>query len=207
MKKISPRVIERSLIYIRTLDQLLKEKQEFISSKKLAASTGLSDVNVRKDISNFARVGRPRIGYDVKKLKKLLEDFILCSNVINIVLFGVGNLGTAILKYPGFRREKLRIVAAFDKNRKKINKTINEVKVYPVSKAAEIVKKKHAAIGILAVPAVYSQDVADLMVKLGLKGILNFSPVALNVPGKVPVKNIDFSIEFLSLFCLACRVK
>lgn len=201
MKKVSPRTVARALLYIRCLENLIKEKQDLVSSRQLAAIAGLSDVQIRKDISHVGKVGTPKVGYKTAELRNVLEDFVLQHNVVHLVVFGVGNLGSAILKYPGFHRDRIKIVAAFDVVRRKIGRVIGGVTVYPLKRASEIVSTMHADIGIIAVPEACTQAVADLMVKAGLKGIVNFSPVSINVPKKVAVKNIDLSIEFLALFC------
>lgn len=203
MKKISNKIVARAFLYIRTLGDLIKEKRFLVSSAEMANITGLTDVQIRKDISTFGRAGKPRIGYRTAELKSILEDFILQRNIVHIALFGVGNLGAAIMKYPGFQTDKIKLVAAFDKSKNKIGKVINGVKIYPVEKASQIIKNVHADIGIIAVPSRHSQEVADLMVMAGLKGIINFSPSSISVPKKVSVRDIDFSIEILSLFCNA----
>ncbi|MCP4650797.1 MAG: redox-sensing transcriptional repressor Rex [PVC group bacterium] len=200
MKKFSQKTISRSFLYIRTLEQLIRAGETLVSSKKLADITGLTDVQIRKDISNFGKVGRPRIGYKITELKKILEDFVL-QHIVHVSLFGVGNLGSAILKYPGFHQEKVEIVAAFEKDKRKIGKKINGVSIYSVEDAPRVVSKMHTEIGIIAVPEEYAQQVADIIVACGLHGIINFSPVSINVPKDVSVKNIDLAIEFLSLYC------
>ena len=201
MRKLPRKIITRVLLYIRTLEGLLKEKRFLVSSKQLADITGLSDVKIRKDISNFKKIGRPRIGYKTVDLKRTLEDYLLQNNRVHLVLFGVGNLGSAILKYPGFHRSKVRIVAAFDAARGKIGKKINGVRIYPVERAPEVINRCRADIGIIAVPKERCQEVADYMVLSGLHGIVNFAPCSISVPAKVQVRNMDFTIEFLSLFC------
>ncbi len=201
MKKISDKTITRALLYIRTLDKLTREGRESVSSGDLAGITGLTDVQIRKDISNFGKVGTPRIGYDVIELKRILENLVLRKKTVQVVLFGTGNLGTAILKYPAFGKQRIAIVAAFEKDKRKIGKRVNGVRVYPVSQAREIIKKKDVSIGIIAVPPEHGQEVADLIVRSGLKGIVNFAPVSLNVPKNMQVRDIDLAIEFMSLFC------
>ena len=201
MKRISGRTITRALLYIRTLEGLLKNKKDFVSSGELARITGLTDVQIRKDISSVGPVGTPRVGYDVRELRNKLENFVLQKKEIRVVLFGVGNLGTAILKYPWIRKGKLKIVAAFDASGTKAGKTVNGVSVYAAEKAPEVIKKSKAELGIVAVPEDCAQDVADIMAKAGLQGIANFAPVSLKVPKHGVVRNIDLSIEFLSLFC------
>jgi len=201
MKKLPRKIITRVLLYIRTLEGLVKEKRFLVSSKQLSEITGLSDVKIRKDISNFKKVGKPRIGYKTADLKKTLENYLLQNNAVHLVLFGVGNLGSAFLRYPGFQREKVKLVAAFDVSRNKIGKKIAGVRIYPVERAPEIIKRCHADIGIIAVPKEQGQEVADYMVLSGLNRIVNFAPCSISVPAKVQVRNIDFTIEFLSLFC------
>jgi len=201
MKHIPQRTIDRVLIYIRTLEHLIKEKRHLISSGELSRITGISDVQIRKDVSRFGRVGTPRIGYEIEELNRTFKDYLLQKDTVKVVLFGVGNLGTAILKYPGFLKNRINIVAAFEKNSAKINKNINGVKVYSVDKAPRIIKRIKADLGIIAVPENASQEVADIMVLSGLKGIVNFSPTSISFPKNVTVKDIDFSLEFLSLLC------
>jgi len=200
LKKFPQRTISRALVYIRTLAQLLESRKEVVSSSQLALITGLSDVQIRKDISNFGKVGRPRIGYRTAELKQVLENYIL-QNIVHAVLFGVGNLGSALLKYPGFHQDKVKLVAAFDTDKKKIGTEINGVSIYSISEAQKIIASSHVEIGIIAVPVEYSQKVADIIIKSGLKGIVNFTPTTVTVPKEIIVKNIDLTIEFLSLFC------
>jgi len=200
-EKISSKTISRALLYIRTLEALVKSGRSMVSSGELARITGLTDVQIRRDISNFGKIGIPRLGYRVGELKKVLEDLVLRKNVIRVVLFGAGNLGTAILKYPGFRKQNLVIVAAFDKDERKTGKAAGGVKVYSLKKAPEIIRKTRADIGIIAVPPECGQEVADVMVLSGLKGIINFAPVHVKVPERVQVREIDLSIEFMSLYC------
>ena len=201
MKRISGRTITRALLYVRTLESLIKDKKDLVSSGELARITGLTDVQIRKDISSIGPVGTPRVGYDVRELRNKLENFVLQKKEIRVVLFGVGNLGTAILKYPWLRKGRLKIIAAFDAGGTKVGKTVNGVGVHDVGRAPEVIKKSKAELGIVAVPEERAQSVADIMVKAGLQGIANFAPVSLKVPKHVVVRNIDLSIEFLSLFC------
>jgi redox-sensing transcriptional repressor len=205
MKKIPRKTITRVLLYIRTLEGLLKEKRYLISSGQLSEITGLSDVKIRKDISNFKKIGKPRVGYKTLDLKRVLEDYLLQNNVVHLVLFGVGNLGSAILRYPGYHRDKVKLVAAFDVSHKKVGKKIDGIPIYPVERAPEIIKRCHADIGIIAVPKEHCQEVADYMVLSGLTRIVNFAPSSISVPAKVQVRNMDFTIEFLSLFCDSTR--
>jgi len=162
--------------------------------------TALTDVQIRKDISVFGKAGKPRVGYDTRRLKQLLEDYVI-QNVVHVVLFGVGNLGSAILRYPGFHQDKIKMVAAFDSDPGKAGKSINGISIYPLDQARMLIQKKHVEIGVIAVPKQVSQQIADLLVSCGIEGIVNFSPTNITVPKGTFVKNIDLAVEFLSLFC------
>jgi redox-sensing transcriptional repressor len=201
MAKISQKTVGRALRYIRALENLMKQKRRLVSSKELAAFTGVTDVQIRKDISNFGKVGRPRIGYRTAELRNVLQEFVLQDETLRIALFGVGNLGMAILKYPGFLKDRIKVVAAFDVDESKIGNKMGHLTVFPFERAPQVIRKTKANIGIIAVPRECSQDVADLMVLAGLRGIVNFSPASVSVPANVAVKDIDLTIEFLTLFC------
>lgn len=200
MKKFPQRTIGRAFLYIRALESLVEEGREYVSSQQLATMAQVVDVQVRKDVSIFGKVGKPRVGYSTIKLKELLEEYIV-QHVVHIVLFGVGNLGSAILRYPGFQEDKVKIVAAFDSDPQKVGKTTNGISIYAMSKAASVIPKKHIEIGVIAVPKQSSQKIADLLVSCGVEGIINFSPTTITVPKGVQVRNIDLAVEFLTLFC------
>ena len=201
MKKVSQKTIARSLLYVRTLENLIKkEKRDYVSSKVLSQITGFTDVQIRKDISNFKKVGKPRVGYQTKRLKEVLEEFVL-QNTVYVSLFGVGNLVMAIMKYPEFHSAKIKFVNAFDNDPKKIGKVINGVNIYSIKDAIKVIPNSRAEIGVIATPEEKSQEIADIISSCGVRGIINFSPTSVNVPEGVSVKNIDLSIEFLALFC------
>ena len=201
MKKLSRKTIERTLLYVRALEGLIKAKQNLVSSRQLAQILGSTDVQIRKEISNFGKVGRPRVGYDTAELKRVLQDYLLQGKIVRVVLFGVGNLGRAILRYPGFHRGHVKLVAAFDQDPKTVGRIVEGIRVYSIDQAPDLMKKVRADIGIIAVPEDSCQAVADLAVLSGLRGIVNFAPKSVSVPKNVFVSDIDLTIEFLSLYC------
>ncbi|MFP4473512.1 MAG: redox-sensing transcriptional repressor Rex [Candidatus Omnitrophota bacterium] len=200
MNQFPQKTITRLLIYLRTVENLLARGRDYISSRELAEMIGLTDVQIRKDISRFGPVGKPRIGYNLADLKKVLEECVT-RHTLHVALFGAGNLGAAILKYPGFHRNKVQLVAAFDRDPAKIGQTINGVQIYSIDDAPFMIPQVHAEIGVIAVPDRYSQQIADVITASHIKGIVNFSPTSVRVPPDVLVKDIDLTIEFLSLFC------
>ena len=199
MRPFSHKTITRAFLYIRILDDLIQNKEQYISSQELSDISGLTDVQIRKDISLFGKVGKPRVGYDTKELRDFLETFVL-KNTVRAVLLGVGHLGQAILKYPGFQTDKIKIIAAFDKDKRKISKKINGISIYGLKDSSRIIRQSRAEIAIIAVPAPVAQEITDIIVKAGIKGIINFAPASVVVPQGVYVRNIDLTIEFLSLF-------
>ncbi len=199
MKKYSSKTISRTFIYIRMLEDLLSQETNFVSSKQLAEMVGSTDAQIRKDISSFGRVGKPKLGYNVSELKSVLEE-VIYDNIVHVVLFGAGSLGTALLRYAGFHNDRIKLVAAFESDKRKVGKEVNGVKIYAIDDVGKVFPKLHAEVGVIAVSKEKSQEVADIIVDAGLNGIINFSPTTLSVPEHVLVKNIDLSIEFMSLF-------
>jgi redox-sensing transcriptional repressor len=53
--------------------------------------------------------------------------------------------------------------------------------------------------GVIATPLRAAQDVADLLVAAGVRGILNFAPRMLVVPESVALRTMDMAVEFESL--------
>jgi redox-sensing transcriptional repressor len=120
------------------------------------------------------------------------------DNSHKAVLVGVGNLGSAVMAYGEFGTYGLDIVAAFDKDHKKIGKTKNTITIEDVSKISSI-KRRKIDLGIIAVPAEDAQAVADDMVKAGVKGILNFSTRHIVVQKKIKVISIDIAMDLARL--------
>jgi redox-sensing transcriptional repressor len=144
-------------------------------------------------------VGRPGIGYDVAILADYLEHFLGLVNDKEAVLVGVGNLGRALVSYPGFTRYGLRIVALFDSDPAKVGQTMGEHRILPVSKLADLTRRLHVQMGIITVPGRAAQEVADQMVAGGVSVIWNFAPATLQVPDEVLVKNEDLAAELATL--------
>lgn len=198
-KKVPKSAVSRISLYLREVTKLEKEGKESVSSTELGDMTGLTDAQVRKDLSYFGQFGRSGAGYDVHPLKKAIEGLLGKNRTWEIALAGAGNIGSALLKYPGFKDQGFFIKEVFDSDPKKIDKRYGEVLVKDVKKLEETIKaNKDIKIAILAVPADSAQSVADLLVKAGIKCVLNFAPILLKLNSDVLVKNIDLSNELES---------
>ena len=169
-----------------------------VSSKGLADFVGVYPWQIRKDFSYFGDFGTRGVGYNVLKLTKEIKRILKLNNVQKAALVGVGNLGMAILAFPGFHTYGFDIAAAFDVNPKKIGRKIKDITVESVSKLYKI-KQRKIKLAVVAVPRKAAQETADILVKMGVRGILNFSPSYLVVPKKVKVITIDIAMDMARL--------
>jgi len=196
--KIPDETIRRLPIYLRGLLFLSEQGRQSVSSRNLANSLGVNPWQIRKDFSYFGDFGTRGVGYNVKKLTKQIKKILKLDVVHKAALVGVGNLGSAILAYPGFKIYGFEITAAFDIDPKKIDRKVKNITIEDVSNLWTL-KRRKISIGIIAVPRDAAQQTADALVKAGIKGILNFSPCRIAVPKKVKVITIDIAMDLVRL--------
>lgn len=197
--KISTAVIRRLPLYLRILDELA-EDTELISSQELADRAGVGSALVRKDLAWFGEFGKQGVGYEVGLLRHELRKILNLDQEIPIALIGVGSLGKALTRYNRRRLAEdvdfgLKLVALFDNDPAKIGTSIEGVSVYASEELGEQAERLQFRLVMLAVPAESAQQVANQIIKAGIKGILNFAPVKLQVPEEVQVANADVSLE------------
>lgn len=191
--------LRRLPLYYRRLTQALDEGRTHISSKELGDAAGVPDAQVRKDLGYLAYEGRPGVGYDARLLAACLEEFLGLMNDKEAVLVGLGNLGHALVNYPGFERYGLRIVAIFDEDPAKVGRLPDGRQVFPVGKLADLVRRLQVRIGIITVPEAAAQAAADALIAGGVQVIWNFASCKLSVPAEVLVKNEDLAAELATL--------
>lgn len=196
--KIPDETIRRLPVYLRGLLVLSEQGRESISSRELAELLLVNPWQIRKDFSYFGDFGTPGVGYDIDKLVRQIRKILKIDVVRRVALVGVGNLGSAVLAYPGFRIYGFDIVAAFDNDPKKIGKKINKITIESVSRIQGL-KRRSVGLGIITVPGDAAQMAADGLVKAGIKGILNFSPCYISVPKRVKVITIDIAMDLARL--------
>jgi redox-sensing transcriptional repressor len=184
-------VIDRLPVYARTLALLESQGRQVVSSQELGDELGVTPAQIRKDLSYFGRFGKQGRGYNVQRLAGELRRILGLDQEWSMVLVGVGNLGRAIISYKGFAPEGFKIVAAFDTHAETIGKSYGGIKVHSVKSLPQFLKSNPADIGIVAVSASAAQEVADVLVECGVKGILNYAPVALRVPEGTQLKDIE----------------
>ncbi len=189
-------VIGRLPVYLRTLKLLAAEGQEVASSQELGERLGISSAQIRKDLSHFGEFGKQGTGYNVAYLCRQLEKILKVDCIWPVVLVGAGNLGRALAAYNGFENRGFRIVGVFDSDERKIGTKVDKLVVEPTATVAEKVRRYKVQISVIAVPAEAAQSVADTLIEAGIKSILCYAPITLNVPKHIRVEYIDPVIHF-----------
>jgi redox-sensing transcriptional repressor len=191
--------LERLPLYYRRLLQWREEKVEVVSSADIGRSLGIDSAQVRRDLTYFGAVGRPGIGYKVDELIAYLEELLGLKNLNEAIIVGIGNLGRAICSYPGFAAYGLSIVALFDANPEIVGTKVAGKEIFHVRELRHVVERLNIQIGIITVPAVEAQKVANLMMAGGIRAIWNFAPVRLQVPEDVVLRSEDLAIGLATL--------
>ncbi len=202
MRKLPEKTVERLSIYRRTLLDCFAEGKTHIFSHELAHLHNITAVQVRRDIMFIGYSSMQRKGYDVKDLIEVIGKIIDAEESINVATIGFGNLGKAITSYFKGKRSKLNIVAAVDVDPNKIGKVTSGVKCYSLEDIELLIKENDISIAILTVPAKDAVEVTGRLIKVGIKGILNFTTVPLNVPKYVHLEEYDMitSLEKVAYF-------
>lgn len=191
--------VKRLSLYLRQLERFSRDERRTISSKQLGESLGFTDAQVRKDLAYFGQFGHAGIGYLVDDLITELRHILGTDKTWNVLLVGAGNLGRALMAYKGFHNKGFRLVAVFDDDPAKIAKRQGEFVVQPLSELDKTVRRDNIRLAMIAIPAEVAQDVANRLVKAGVRGLLNFAPVSLSVPPSVALSTVDLAVQLEQL--------
>ena len=196
------RTVERLSEYRRSLLQCLEEGKTHIFSHELAELHHNTAVQVRRDIMFIGYSSMQRKGYDVRELVDVIGEILDSEKGQNVAVVGIGNLGRAVTTYFVGKRSKLNIIATFDVDTNKIDRVISGVKCYSLGRLKEIVEAYQISIAIMTVPADAAIEVAAQLVDAGIKGLMNFTTVPLNVPEDVYLDEYDMitSLEKVAYF-------
>ena len=189
--EIPPVVIDRLPLYTRALSALEAEGREVVSSQELGTRLGVTPAQIRKDLSYFGRFGKQGRGYNVRKLLDELQRILGLDRQWRMALVGVGKLGRAILGYEGFAPQGFRIVQAFDTDPKRVGEQLDGLTVKSADELESALSANPVDVGIVAVPAEIAQSVINTLVKCGVRAILNYAPIAAQVPRGVHLKRIE----------------
>lgn len=198
-KPIPAPTLRRLPLYLQMLKAQGYGPKSTVSCTVISDAMGLQAIQVRKDLAYTGITGRPKTGYNALELIKAIEDFLGWNNSHDALLFGVGQLGMALLSYNGFSAQGLDIVAGVDADPSKASWDVHGKKIIPLSKAQNLIRRLHIKIAILTVPAAAAQAVCDLAVEAGVKAVWNFAPVQLRVPEGVIVQNENLAASLAVL--------
>lgn len=200
-KNIPNATAKRLALYYRIFKRLYADNVAKASSQQIADAMGIDPATVRRDFSYFGELGRRGFGYDTKKLMNFFAELLGDHSTTNVMLIGVGNIGRALLHYRFHDRNKMQIALAFDTDDNELvgTKTSDGIPIYGISSIKEHLAETPVETAILTVPSSKAQEVTDLLVDAGVRGILSFSPVNLQVPENVVVQYVDLTSELQTL--------
>lgn len=172
---------------------------ETISSTEVEKQTGINAAQFRKDLSYFGEFGKPGVGYNVVELQGRIARILKIDRDQSMIVLGAGNLGSALVYYPGLPEQHFHIVGVFDSHESKIGQKLWKLEIYDINRLKSVNQKLMAKIAIIAVPASAAQTVAEEAVEAGVRALLNFAPLILKVPDRVVVRNVSFLQELAVL--------
>jgi redox-sensing transcriptional repressor len=195
LRSIPEASVARLAVYLRKLGELAEEGSETVSSEELARATGVNPAKLRKDLSYIGSYGIRGVGYEVAALVHQLERTLGLNHRQAVALVGIGNLGHALAGYSGFGGRGFPVTALFDVDPDLVGIHINGIVVEHVRSIPEVCAERGVTIGMIATPAQAAQSVCDLFVAAGVRCILNFAPVVLQVPDEIEVRKVDLAVE------------
>jgi redox-sensing transcriptional repressor len=192
---------KRLAIYYSYLKNLNEQKVLRVNSKELSEALQVDSATIRRDFSYFGELGKRGYGYDVKTLIEFFSKTLTDDQTTKVAVVGVGNLGSAILKNEFYKKRNMQITAAFDKDPEKVGLRIGGVEVQSQGEMSKIIKLKKIEVAILMVPDVFAQEVADELIKNGVRGILNFTAhrIVTKKDSNVVIQTVDLTSELQTL--------
>ncbi len=197
--EIPRKAVYRLSLYLRALHQLKRNAIQTVSSEALAKAAGVKPTQLRKDLGYFGQFGTRGLGYNVVLLVEKLAQVLGAARLQPVVLVGVGHLGAALSRYRGFQKEGFEILAGFDVDAGRRRTADLGLEVLPMTRLGAFVKERGVKLAILTVPVTVAQEVANGLVRAGIRAILNFAPTILQVPDGVVVNNVDLALELENL--------
>lgn len=183
--------IRRLLQYRMCLMRLREMGLDKVYSYSLALEAGVTAAQVRKDFSQFEIRGKKRGGYSIHELLDKLNYIFGKNELQDVILVGMGNIGKALSRHNcRFIKKRRYIVAGFDIDPSKYKQS-NDVPVLPMELMPRYIHDNGITVAIIAVPGISAQDVCNQLVGCGIRGIMNFAPVILKVPGHIVIDNIN----------------
>lgn len=198
-KKVSMAVVKRLPRYYRYLGELLKNDITRISSKELSQRMGVTASQIRQDLNCFGGFGQQGYGYNVELLYKEIGNILGLYNGYTTIIIGAGNLGQALAKHNNFERRGFKLIGIFDIKKELVGKKVREIEIMHMDDLDSFIASNRVDIAILAIPKQGVSEVAQRLVKLGVKGLWNFSYTDLNLAEDVEVENVHLSDSLMTL--------
>lgn len=189
--KIPDIIIGRLPVYLRALQRMAENGMKTTSSQELGEHVGISAAQIRKDISQFGEFGKQGTGYSIPFLIEKLRGILNVNRIWDVAIVGAGDMGHALARYQGFSNRGFHVVMVFDVDPAKVGQKAGEFTIEDASKMADRIRSAKIKMAMMTVPASAAQAVADKLVQAGVKAILNYAPVSINVPENVHVQHID----------------
>ena len=190
-EKIPDIIISRLPVYLRALQHMADNGLQTTSSQELGEHVGISAAQIRKDISQFGEFGKQGTGYSIAYLLDKLREILKVDRMWDVIIVGAGDIGHALARYQGFANRGFNVVMIFDNDKSKVGEKIGDFTIEDTANLVAKVKSANIKIAMLTIPAPAAQDIADKLVQAGVKAILNYAPINLNVPKDVKVQYID----------------
>lgn len=195
LKQIPPAAVARLTLYLRALNSMLSENIERVSSESLAEASGVSSATLRKDLSHVGSYGTRGVGYDVQYLSRNIASALGLTHDWKVAIVGAGNLGKALARYGGFESRGFDVVAIFDADNMVVGNEVGWLRVSDVADLEPVLQRTGATMVVLALPASVAQSVCDRVIAAGVRSILSFAPVMLQVPDGVNLRKVDMATE------------
>jgi redox-sensing transcriptional repressor len=190
-KEIPEIVVGRLPIYLLALQHMMQDGRQYTSSQELGERLGISAAQIRKDLSQFGEFGKQGTGYNIAFLSDQLRRILRLDRTWDIALVGAGDIGHAVAGYQGFSHRGFRVSMIFDNDPEKIGTQIYEFTVEDTANLVEKIREADIQVAMIAVPAAHAQGVAEQLVEAGVRAILNYAPMTLNLPAGVHIEYID----------------
>ena len=206
MRRIADSTVRRLSLYLRFLEESAHRGVVTISSDELARRGGTTSAQVRKDLSFFGSFGKRGLGYSVPELTDSLREILGLRREWRVIIVGAGKIGTALAQYRGFRQRGFRVIAVYDRDPKKVGTQWDAMVVRDMATIEQDIAKEEPDIAVLTTPGEEAQAVVDRLIGAGIRALLNFAPVQLQVPADVTLKNVNMAMELEGLsFALTNR--
>ena len=198
--QVIPKATARRLpLYYRYLRMLHDTGKNKVSSTELSEAVQVDSATIRRDFSYFGEIGKRGYGYAVEILMNFFAKTLNEDELTNVALIGVGNLGSALLKYKFHQSNSIRVSCAFDVNEDIVGRIVDGIPVYPMEDMMEQIRVQQIEVAILTIPARKAQEVVNKLAEAGVKGILNFTAARLVAPPEVLIQNVDLTNELQTL--------